>query len=830
MKKKLLSLLLVFTMLLSTMSLASCTPASSPVNSKPGSGALTTKNLQNIYQASAISTIDTIFENVEINSLYKLKDGKFLVNAYTTDTYEQKYYITDIDFKNASELTISKSDSANSETYVQSITVNPDDGSIWYIKNVYTYSETPIDGNVPLDGGEVIIGGMSTGVIYDAVGPEISISVPATNTVTESNDQYFLVKVDSDGNLVSETNIDSLLNQTDEDGNTYRGYISNMIFSDGKLIMNISSNTSQLYVVNPETAQIESQFALDEGGYVDYMFAGASGTLYFSSWGDNGPELKKFDIQTGKSEAVETPFADNMYNYSFSKGEFGYELLLVDSDSLYGYNIGDTEPTEICNFTNSDVVSNNRVPIVLEDGRLLLAGYDYETRENELLLLTKVDPAQAKEKYVITVAGRYIDYNLKNAHMKFNRTSEDYKVVFKEYSKYDNESNEWTGSYQELDKDILSKDNAPDIILVDSYGMDYESYISKGVFADLEEYMDADETFNKEDYLTNVLEALKVSGGLYMISPTVSFMTYAGKKSVFGDKTGWTMQEFLDMHNSLAEGEEMISEATRDSIGYFFISVAQNEFIDENGKCDFTNQNFKNMLSYLKDIPADYTAYQDKWQDNPNYYQEMELAYSKGTIKLRPAYISNFDIIPELEAYMGEEVSLIGYPSSDEDSVGVLISPETELAINANSKVSAGAWEVIKYVLSDEYQNKFSGDENNYSYSFPLKKSIVEKKKVNDIKPRYYTYTDENGNEVQEEQKRTVWIGDQTIELRKSTEADVGRLYELISKASVCLRRDQKMYDIVMGEAQPFFDGQKSVDEVANIINSRIQIMVNERR
>ena len=824
MKKRLLSLLLAFTMLLSTMSLASCTPASSPVNSKPGSGALTTKNLQNIYQASAISTIDTIFENVEINSLYKLKDGKFLVNAYSNDTYEQKYYITDIDFKNASELTISKSDSANSETYVQSITVNPDDGSIWYIKYVYSNTEQAAEDTA--SSGGVIIGGSTMAVA------DIAVAVPeqSNNTTIESNEQYFLVKVDSDGNLVSETNIDSLLNQTDEDGNTYRGYISNMIFSDGKLIMNVSGNSSQLYVVNPETAQIESQVALDEGGYIDYMFAGASGTLYFSSWGDNGPELKKFDIQTGKSEAVETPFADNMYNYSFSKGEFGYELLLVDSDSLYGYNVGDTEPTEICNFTNSDVVSNNRVPIVLEDGRLLLAGYDYETRENELLLLTKVDPAQAKEKYVITVAGRYIDYDLKNALMKFNRTSEDYKVVFKEYSKYDNESNEWTGSYQELDKDILSKDNAPDIILVDSYGMDYESYISKGVFADLEEYMDADETFNKDDYLTNVLEALKVNGGLYMISPTVRFMTYAGKKSVFGDKTGWTMQEFLDMHNSLAEGEEMISEATRDSIGYFFISVAQNDFIEESGKCDFTNQNFKNMLSYLKDIPADYTAYQDKWQDDPNYYQERELAYSKGTIKLRPADIYNFDIIPELEAYMGEEVTLIGYPSSEEDSVGVLISPGTELAINANSKVSAGAWEVIKYVLSDEYQNKFSGDENNYSYSFPLKKSIVEKKKVNDIKPRYYTYTDENGNEVQEEQERTFWIGEQRIEIRKSTEADAERLYELISNASVCLRRDQKMYDIVMGEAQPYFDGQKSVDEVANIINSRIQIMVNERR
>lgn len=54
-----------------------------------------------------------------------------------------------------------------------------------------------------------------------------------------------------------------------------------MIFSDGKLIMNVSGNSSQLYVVNPETAQIDSQFALDEGGYVDYMFAGASGTCIF---------------------------------------------------------------------------------------------------------------------------------------------------------------------------------------------------------------------------------------------------------------------------------------------------------------------------------------------------------------------------------------------------------------------------------------------------------------------------------------------------------------------------------------------------------------------
>lgn len=479
---------------------------------------------------------------------------------------------------------------------------------------------------------------------------------------------------------------------------------------------------------------------------------------------------------------------------------------------------------------------NASSPIFLDDGRILLCFYDYESSQNDVLVLSKVDPSMVKEKYIITVGGRYIDYQIKRALLKFNRTSDEYKVVFKDYSKYDTQANDYNGAYEALDKDILSKNDAPDIIFVDIYGMDYKSYIAKGIFADLEKYMDADEAFNKDDYLANVFEAEKINGHLYTIAPSISFQTLAGKKSVFGDKTHWTMKEFLEMHRSLGEGEQMLSESTRDGYGSVMLMIAENEFIDDNGNCTFNSDEFKDILAYLKDLPADYTAYQDKWKDNDNYWQEQELSYSKGTTKLYNAYIYNFDRIPELEAYMGEEVSLIGYPTSTEGVSGVLIQPNTELAINANSKVTAGCWEIIKYLLSDEYQNQFSGDTSankgyyGGSYQFPIKKSIVEKKMTNDIQPSYYTDYDENGNEIQVERPRNTWIGDTKVEMRKSTEEDVARLYDLLINANFFVRENKEITDIIMSEAQPYFDNQKSVDEVVDIINSRVRLIVSQQK
>ena len=99
----------------------------------------------------------------------------------------------------------------------------------------------------------------------------------------------------------------------------------------------------------------------------------------------------------------------------------------------------------------------------------------------------------------------------------------------------------------------------------------------------------------------------------------------------------------------------------------------------------------------------------------------------------------------------------------------------------------------------------------------------------NDILPYYYIYKDENGEEIKEEYGNTAWIGDKEVELRRSTEEDVQKLYDIVSNASVVLDSKEDLINIIMDEAQGYFNGEKGIDAVANIINSRIQIFVNER-
>lgn len=816
-------------MLFSTFALGSCSPRTSPVDAQPAKGALTTKNLTNVYQAQAVSTLDTVFEKMEINEIKYLSDNKIFVSGYDTKSYESKYYITDINLKNTIEFSINKPEGENVEAHINNLIVDAENEVIWYTKNIYSYVEYPIAND------DMVIG-MSKPMISYTSSADVAVKEFAVNEVApfgESREEFYLVKADFDGNVLSETEISDIISITDEAGHTYRGYIGNMLAVDGRLVMLIDGR--KVVVVNAETLEIEKEGEITDTSYVEMMFKDARGNVYFTSWGDNGYMADKLDLVTFEKAPAELLFAENVYAYSIAPGQMGYDFLVSNETALYGYNVGDAELTEICNYANSDIdTSNSRsVPIVLSDGRLMLSFFDYDSMSNEVLLLRKLDPSEIKEKYVITVAGAYIDGEIKSEFIKFNRVSEDYKVVFKDYSSYNNEANEWRGAYDKLAEDILSKNYAPDIIMLDTYGMDIDSLISKGALADLNNFIDSDEEFNREDYLNNVFEALETNGGLYMITPAVNFRTLAGKKSIFGDKTGWTMKEFIEMHNALGEDERMFTEATRDGIGKQLLGICVDQFIEEDGRCNFNSEEFKSILAYLKDIPEDYKAYENMWQENNNYWQEMEASYSKGTTKLYQSYIYNFNIIPEVEAYLGEEVTFIGYPTESGEN-GTFIMPSTLIAIGANSKVPAGAWEAVKRLLSDEYQNKYSGDRNEdgsggRAYQFPLNKNIIKKRLTNDILPYYYTYTDENGETVKEEYDNTYWISDAEVKLRKSTEEDAQRLFDIISGASVMYTDNSKIIEIIMQDAAAYFDGEKSVDEVANIINSRIQIYVSER-
>ncbi len=835
MKKRILSALLAILMVFSMVALSAC-KNDKMVGGKPKPGALTTKSLKNIYSAKELEVKGTALEGIELYRVQRLSGNKLLITGQDNKNYEEKHIITDADLSFVKELPLNKPDNENSHTYIQSIAADKQTGEIWYLKNVYTYVQQPVDDNMSIKprAKEIVVSEVGSviaendaAVVIDYVEPEDG------GFYSESRDENFIVRVSADGEIISETNIDSISKYTDDEGNEQQVYINTFVLTPDSIIFSCGNS---LAVADKETLEVKNR--IESENYFDNLFATATGELFYTVWGENGMEAARVDPATGKTEKAELGLGERIYNYSFVAGELGYDLCLADNTAFYGFNIGDSEPTEICNYVNSDIATGygQVIPAVLDDGRLVITLRDYNTGTNQILVLTKVAPEDVKEKYVITVAGEYIAGDIKNELIKFNRTNDTYKVVFKEYQQYNTEENEWRGAQKKLAEDISSRENAPDIVMISDYGeTDVEGLAAKGVFIDLENFMQSDESFNRADYLENVLDAMQINGKTYMVAPTVSFVTLVGKKDFFGGKESWTMKDFLEMHQGLAEGESMISEPSRENIGRTLIMLAKDEFIGDDGKCSFNSEQFKDVLRYLKDIPADYTAYEDLWQEDQSYWENQELSYSKGTTKLRETYLYNFNQVPESEGYFGGEIEFVGYPTSDTESNGVIIRANTQLAVSSASKVPAGAWEVIKYLLSDKYQELYSGvdadgKKHGNTYLFPLKKSVIEQRLENDLVPMTYTDWDEDGNEIEKEAEPSIWLGNGEVKLRKSTPEDAQRIYDIVSSANVLYRTSTDVEDIILQEAAGFFDGQKSVDEVADIINSRVQLLVNERR
>ena len=87
-------------------------------------------------------------------------------------------------------------------------------------------------------------------------------------------------------------------------------------------------------------------------------------------------------------------------------------------------------------------------------------------------------------------------------------------------------------------------------------------------------------------------------------------------------------------------------------------------------------------------------------------------------------------------------------------------------------------------------------------------------------------YTDENGDK--QEEIEYYWIGDQEVKLPNLTKEDVQFVENFVYSLSEPMTYNANVNNIIMEEASAFFSGQKSAEEVANIIQSRLSIYVNE--
>ncbi len=182
-------------------------------------------------------------------------------------------------------------------------------------------------------------------------------------------------------------------------------------------------------------------------------------------------------------------------------------------------------------------------------------------------------------------------------------------------------------------------------------------------------------------------------------------------------------------------------------------------------------------------------------------------------------HFSNFDnYIYWAHGMFGEPVTMIGFPS--EEGIGAAISAESEYAISARSQNKEGAWEFLRYYLTEEYQK------SDEMYGMPvLREALLEDMEVAKERPYW-----ENEDGTKEYYDRTYWIGDEQIILDPLSDEEAASLLAYIESVTVSQYYDESLLNIIQEETEAFFKGDKSAAEAAEIIQSRAQVYINESR
>ncbi len=603
---------------------------------------------------------------------------------------------------------------------------------------------------------------------------------------------------------------------TDGNGNVYK------VDTTGKLARKVSLKN------NDANAYIDISRMECEGDIVKLISQDYTG-------GQSKATFMTIDMKSGKTDKTELPAETfrNVWNYYLGPG---YSLYYSDSSALYGYDIASQKSTELMNYLNSDVTSSmvNNV-LILSPDRFISTGYDESSGGSVLSILDRIPEDEIPEKYIITLATINGAYSASRNAVRFNRESDEYRVVIRDYNpdKYaPTDGSDY--NYQDLIKlaiDEMNNDilggNVPDILLVNEY-VPLENYAAKGMLVNLYDFMDKDPEIKRADYLQNILKALEIGGKLYRIMPYFAINTLAAKTKNVNGMTSWNMEQFIKWKNSLPADVKVFREMTRDNLLQYFLSYAHDDFIDsKTGRCNFDTKDFRLLLEYVASV-SEKSIWDDIGDDyDQQFWEDYENALRNDKAMLESFYVSNFYAYRNATSYTfyDEDITFIGLPVAEGN--GSSITCDEAYAIFKKSNLKDGAWSFVSYFLKQEYQDGLN--------QFPIRIASLEALADRTIQ------ADEERIERQKQQEQETatknalagvavtepYYGSEQMPITREVTDKIIAFVKSVNRTS---STNLNVINIIREEAGPYFAGQKSLDETVKIIQNRVSTVVAESR
>ena len=293
--------------------------------------------------------------------------------------------------------------------------------------------------------------------------------------------------------------------------------------------------------------------------------------------------------------------------------------------------------------------------------------------------------------------------------------------------------------------------------------------------------------------------------GKLVCLPTVFYIqTLIGKAEDVGTTPGWTIDQVKALMESKPEGTTLLKGMTKSDALSMLMSLGYRDFINlEETTCSFDSQEFIDVLEFAAMFPDSYDWSEDE--------EDISVLLSQGKQLLDTFYLSDFEQMQAYRAMFGGDTTFIGYPNSAGEN-GALLSFNNIIGISNNCKDIDGAWQLLR----NFYLPKKS-DDNSYSWGFSVRKDEFEKFCQKAMK--------------ETEETSIYGYGSMEVEIKPATQEDVDQVKDLVENTTAVYgAASEEVTNIINEEAAAYFSGQKSAEEVAKIIQSRMQVYLSETK
>ena len=612
------------------------------------------------------------------------------------------------------------------------------------------------------------------------------------------------------------------------------GYIDSFcISSDGTLYL---SNYQNVYLFKADGTYLGKIECGDQGGNLSQINADTVGTTFWKQNEDpsnpgGGTYFRAINEDLTWGEEYKLPQGA----WEVMPGDDVYDIYYSTNGKIFGYNFESQKSEKVVDWLESDVDSNNLGTYsILPDGRVVAFSTIWDNtaqrQHTEMVVLTRVDASTVTEKTVITLACLNLDWDLRTSIVNYNKTNEQYRIVVRDYSEYAADG-DYDGAITKFNAELIGG-NVPDIFMCDS--LPIKKYAARGYLADLYELMETGSGIQRSELVPELLSAMETDGKLYQIPVTFGVMTAFALSKIVGDYDTWTIADLQDAMTKLPEDASVFGVGmTKDQILQGLLSRNISAYVDwQTGSCSFDSQGFIDLLKFAATFPDEFdweTYYQD---EGANEYESPAATMQKGKQLLMPLSIYSLDDFIYQCYPVRNDISFVGFPSED-GSLRSSFGLQMPMAVSASSEHKDAAWSFISSVIRNRL-------EEQYYWGLPVLQTAFDKA-VERVSTEQLI-RDEEGNTVDwdedgEPDKQQIggyesyengsyeWIPIYSLD-----ETSVNMILDLIRSTTAVMDFDTEIMKIIMDDTGAFFAGDATAEDTARMIQSRVNLYVQEQR